>query len=241
MRSPAGRTRVPAEPLPLVSVVMPAFDEEAFIAEAIASVAAQTYPAVELIVVDDGSRDRTGEIAAGLGACVITWAENRGEAAGRNAGIAGSRGAYWTVFDADDVMPPGRLEAQVAFLEAEPGVDMVLGLTEAFVTPGEPRPPFWNPAWDDGPFPACAGTMMARREVFDRVGPYDPAFVVSTDVDWLARAKDLRVRAGAIDVVCLRYRIHAGGASADRAAVGQAQLALLRASLRRTREQRAAE
>jgi glycosyltransferase involved in cell wall biosynthesis len=219
---------------PLVSVVMPALDEEAFIAEALESVLSQTYAPVEVIVVDDGSSDRTAEIAEGYGVQILRRPHG-GEAAARNAGLAAARGEYWTVFDADDVMPPERIERQVAELERHPELGIVLGLTEAFVTPGEPRPSHWNPVWDEGPFPACTGTMLARRDLVKLVGPYDVGLRVACDLDWIARAKDLGVGAGQLDLVALRYRIHPGNASADRAAVSSTMLAVLRHSLRRQR------
>jgi glycosyltransferase involved in cell wall biosynthesis len=218
----------------LVSVVMLAFDEEAFIAEALESVLAQTYAPVEVIVVDDGSTDRTAEIAEGYGVRVLRRAHT-GMSAARNAGVSAARGEYWTLFDADDVMPPKRLELQVAELERRPELGMVFGLTEAFVTPGEPRPPHWNPAWDDGPFTGCAGTMLARRALFALVGPYDEALQRSRDLDWIVRAKDLGVAAANIDALTLRYRIHPGNASADRPAVSSAMLGVLRESLARRR------
>ena len=218
----------------LVSVVMAAFDEEAFIAEALGSVLAQTYRPVEVIVVDDGSSDRTAEIAERCHVRVVRR-PHHGPAAARNAGLAVAGGEYWTIFDADDVMPPDRLAHQVAYLQAHPAHGMVLGLTEAFVTPGEPRPAHYNPAWDNGPFPACAGTMMARRELLDSVGPYNETIRLAYDVEWLARAKDAGVAAGHIDELTLRYRIHSGNTSADRPNVHQAMLGLLRASLDRRR------
>jgi glycosyltransferase involved in cell wall biosynthesis len=218
----------------LVSVVVTAFDEEPFIEEALESVLSQTYAPVEVIVVDDGSTDRTAEIAQDYGVQVLRQA-NRGVAAARNAGVSGARGEYWTVFDADDVMPRERLELQVAELERRPELGMVFGLTEAFVTPGEPRPPHWNPIWDDGPFTGCAGTMLARRALFSLVGPYDEALQRSADLDWIVRARDLGVAATNIDALTLRYRIHPGNASADRPAVSSAMLGALRKSLARRR------
>ena len=181
----------------LVSVVMPAFDEEAFIAEAISQRAGPDLPRAELIVVDDGSNrsDRSDRRQVSP-RCRLRQAWVRGgPAAARNAGLRVASGEYWTIFDADDVMPPDRLAVQVGFLEAHPWLDIVLGLTAApSRRPGEPRPPHWNPAWDEGPFPACAGTMLARRDVFELVGRFDEQLTVSADVDWLARAKDLGVR-----------------------------------------------
>ncbi|MGH9172562.1 MAG: glycosyltransferase family A protein [Acidimicrobiales bacterium] len=216
----------------VVSVVMAAFEAEDFVAEAIASVLAQTYKPVEVIVVDDGSSDRTAEIAEAQDVEVLRQ-QHQGASAARNAGLAAAKGEYWTIFDADDVMPPNRLETQVSHLEEHPELGMVLGLTEAFVTPGEPRPDHYNPVWEDGPFPACAGTMLARRSVLDLVGGYDEALDLAYDVDWLARAKDAGVRAGRVDSLCLRYRIHGRNTSSDAAAVHAAMLGLLRSSVHR--------
>jgi cellulose synthase/poly-beta-1,6-N-acetylglucosamine synthase-like glycosyltransferase len=108
---------VPPE-LGLVSVVMAAFNEEAFIGEAIESVVDQTYPRIELIVVDDGSTDETASIAAGFdGVHLVRHAHKGGVAAACNTGLAFARGEYWTLFDADDVMPPERLSCGVAHLQ----------------------------------------------------------------------------------------------------------------------------
>jgi GT2 family glycosyltransferase len=124
----------------------------------------------------------------------------------------------------------------VAYLEEHPDFGLVLGLTEAFVSPGEPRPAHYNPVWDDGPFPACAGTMLARRAVFEAVGPFDESLALAYDVDWLARAKDAGVEAGRIDQLSLRYRIHRGNSTADAHAVHRAMLGLLRTSVVRRQE-----
>jgi glycosyltransferase involved in cell wall biosynthesis len=218
----------------LVSVVMPAFDEEAFIAEALRSVLAQTYHPVEVIVVDDGSGDRTAEIAQAHDVCLLRR-PHLGASAARNAGLAVATGEYWTIFDADDVMPPERLARQVAHLEEHPELGMVLGLTEAFVTPGEPRPSHYNPVWDEGPYRGHPGTMLARRAVLQVVGLFEESLALAYDVDWLARAKDAGVKAGQVDHVSLRYRIHRGNSSSDIRANQLATLRVLRTSVRRRR------
>jgi hypothetical protein len=161
--------------------------------------------------------------------------EHAGHPAARNLGLSLTGGNYWTIFDADDVMPPARIERQVEHLERHPELGMVLGLTEAFVTPGEPRPSHWNPAWDSGPFPGCAGTMMARREILRVVGPYDESMRVSVDFDWIVRARDLGVGAAHVDALALRYRIHPGTVSANRIEVSGVMLGVLRDSLARRR------
>jgi glycosyltransferase involved in cell wall biosynthesis len=218
----------------LVSVVMPACDEEAFIGEALASVLAQTYRPLEIIVVDDGSRDRTAEIAAAHGARVL-HRPHRGVAAARNAGLRASRGAYWAIFDADDVMAPERLARQVDHLRRHPEHGLVFGLTEAFVTPGEPRPPHYDPAWDDGPYPWHPSAMLVRRTILHRVGPFEETLRLGEDMDWIARAKEAGIRAGTIEYVVLRYRVHCANVTSDTRAKQLAMLTVARRSLRRRR------
>jgi glycosyltransferase involved in cell wall biosynthesis len=217
----------------LVSVVMPALDEEEFIGEAIESVLAQTYSALELIVVDDGSADRTAAVAAGFpGVQVVRRRSRGGPAAARNAGLARAAGEYWTIFDADDLMPHSRLGSQVGFLEANPSLQMVFGLTEAFVNPGEPRPSHWNPIWDAGPYQGHPSTGLARREVLEQIGWFDESLRLGSDMQWLARAKLAGIRMGQIDELCLRYRVHAGNITSDVRANRANMLAALRTARR---------
>jgi glycosyltransferase involved in cell wall biosynthesis len=223
---------------PHVSVIMPAFDEEAFIAEAIESVLAQTHPAVELIVADDGSTDRTASIAERYGAQVVRQ-QHRGQAAARNAGLAVAHGAYWTVLDADDVMPPRRLERQVSYLEQRPDVGVVVGQAEAFVNPGEPCPSHFRPIWREGPFHGHCGTVLARAEVLATVGPFDEGLALGEDVDWLVRARDAGIGIGRVEELCLRYRVHAGNMSGRPPANLSATVGVLRASVRRRRAENA--
>jgi hypothetical protein len=77
--------------------------------------------------------------------------------------------------------------------------------------------------------------MLARRAALELVGPYDPERAMSYDVEWLARAKDAGVRAGHLEEICLRYRIHPGNSSADKPAVYQSMLEVLRESVARQR------
>jgi glycosyltransferase involved in cell wall biosynthesis len=115
MRIPAGTGRV----TPLVSVIIPAFDAEPFIAETLASATGQTLRDIEIIVVDDVSRDRTAEIVDGIAASdarvrLIRQARNGGPSVARNAGIAAASGTWIALLDADDAYEPDRLERMIA-------------------------------------------------------------------------------------------------------------------------------
>ena len=102
---------------PLISVIMPAYNALPYIDQAIRSVLDQDYPNIELIVVDDGSRDGTPELAEQFGDRVkVLRQKNAGPAAARNKGIAASRGDFIAFLDADDVWLPGKASMQVQYL-----------------------------------------------------------------------------------------------------------------------------
>lgn len=225
-----------SSPVPgLVSVVVPAYQAEAFIGETLDSALAQDWPEVEVIVVDDGSIDGTATVAEERGVRVL-HREHRGPAAARNAGLAVARGEFVTILDSDDLWPIDRLSRQVAHLHEHPELGIVLGLTEIFVTPGQPPPPHWPIAHTGRPIPAVAGSMLARAEVFERVGNFDETLLQCEDIDWLARVKDAGIASGTIEHVVLRYRIHANNTSRDTAANKDTLLRVLRGSVRRQRE-----
>ncbi|MCW3050018.1 MAG: polysaccharide deacetylase [Solirubrobacterales bacterium] len=153
----------------LVSVVMCFLDAEHFIEEAIESVFAQTHGRWELVLVDDGSRDRSTEIArryARNRPDLVRYVEhpghrNRGKSASRNAGIAAGAGTYVGFLDSDDVLLPHALATLVAAMEEAPGAAVAYGRTEMwFSWPGNPDGR--TPAWDfESELPARGGTVVA--------------------------------------------------------------------------------
>lgn len=110
------------DPRPAVSVVMPAYNGELYLDEAIGSVLAQDFKDFELICIDDGSQDRTGGIFDGHAACdgriCVVHQENRGLGAARNVGIRLARGRYIMFIDADDKLAPGALSRMVGLMES---------------------------------------------------------------------------------------------------------------------------
>ena len=116
---------------PLVSVIIPAFNSAQYLADAVESVFAQTYSAVECIVIDDGSTDHTNELLKELlkvhPGLKIARKKNGGLSSARNMGLRECTGDFVSFLDADDVLIPDKIERQVAFLNAHPDVGIVYG------------------------------------------------------------------------------------------------------------------
>jgi glycosyltransferase involved in cell wall biosynthesis len=124
---------------PLVSVVIPCFNQARFLPAAIRSVRNQNWQPVEMIVVDDGSADETSAVAAGMGARVIVQ-PNRGVSEARNVGLAAARGSLVVFLDADDELLPDALETGVDALLAQPDVCAAVGRCELMDADGRPLP-----------------------------------------------------------------------------------------------------
>ena len=172
---------------PLLSIVMPVWNGAEFIAEAITSLLDQDDAGpLEVVVADDGSTDASAEVAAAAGARVVSR-PHAGVAAARNVGIAAARGELIGFLDSDDVSLPGTLRARRDVLAAEPGLDFVVGRLEVF-GPGAGGLPPWIAERAVGGSPAGGlWAFVARRSLFERVGPFDESFELAEDADWLGR------------------------------------------------------
>ena len=127
--------------LPLVTVIIPAYNYARFIADALKSVQSQSYQHWECIVVDDGSTDDTSGVVRSFSEAdrriKYVRQDNRGLAAARNSGIASSAGEYLQFLDADDLLEQRKLERQVEFLEQHPEIDIVFSDARYFKTGNE--------------------------------------------------------------------------------------------------------
>lgn len=178
-------------PPPKVSVVMVAFNEVRMIRRAIESILAQTLDDFELIVIDDGSTDGTGEVIASVKdprLISIAHARNQGMCQSRNEGIAAAGGRYIAIFDADDVSHPQRLERQARFLDENPGIALcgTWGhLNDETSNMVELRQPVSSEEIRRAlprTCPIIDSSLMARAEMLKR-HPYDPALPRAVDYD----------------------------------------------------------
>jgi glycosyltransferase involved in cell wall biosynthesis len=217
---------------PLVSVVVPVYNGERFLGEALDSVLAQDYEPLELIVVDDGSTDRSGSVAQSRPVRYLRRA-HEGVSATRNAGIAAAGGELVALIDADDLWPPDALAIQVRHLLGHPETWIVLGQMKIVVEPGTPRPPWYRPEWESSTVPSTR--PLARRNVFERVGGFDPSYRMAEDLEWLVRAHEAGVEREILQDVVLIYRLHGANTTYEQEVAQSYSFRLLREMLARRR------
>ncbi|KJC39438.1 glycosyltransferase [Bradyrhizobium sp. LTSP849] len=196
----------------LVSVIIAAYNSEAYIAEAIESVLGQTVPAGEVIVIDDGSTDGTSDILARLGDRIIALNQtNSGQSVAVNKGLAMARGELIGFCDADDLWTARKLELQLALLERNSDVEAVFGKVQQFVSPDVPehQRERLKPAVEimPGELKQC---MLIRRDALDRAGPFDESLPATFFIAWLGRAKQGGLKGAHVDDVVVRRRLHLG-------------------------------
>jgi len=223
---------------PRVSVVMGTLDAERFLADALASIRQQSFDDLEIVVVDGGSGDRTREVAEEFGARVLEQRSD-GLFAAWNEGIAAARGDLIGFLDSDDRWEPGKLEAQVALLDERPELDYVIGRVRFFLEPGMPYPPGFREgligADHVAPMP---GVLLARRRVFDLIGPFRTEYAIASDVDWFVRLKDAGMERAVADDALIHKRLHDTNLSHFQAeTMNDEFMTLLRRSVARKRGQ----
>jgi glycosyltransferase involved in cell wall biosynthesis len=200
---------------PLVTAAIPVRDGEAYLAEAIESALSQSRPCDQLIVVDNGSTDRSAEIAAGFGFRVEVVPEPRpGIGAARNAALRAARGDYLAFLDADDVWAADKTERQLAAFEAEPALQLVFGHVQQFLSPDRATADAAALRIPEDPQPGLyIGAMLARREAIEAIGPWSEEVAVSDGLSFLLRARELGLRQAMLAETVTRRRVHGGNHS----------------------------
>jgi glycosyltransferase involved in cell wall biosynthesis len=193
-----------------ISVVVPVYNGERFLAEAIDSVLAQTRHPDEIIVIDDGSTDGSVALLERYPEVRLARQPNAGCAAARNRGVALATGEAIAFLDQDDLWQPERLARQADALERRPELGFVVCAQENFLTPSMNEPPAWlDPRMlDTAQHGFGTNSLMVRREAFERVGVFDSSKVPIDDTDWFVRALDAGIGYLHLDQVLVRRRIH---------------------------------
>ena len=182
----------------LISVIIPAYNVEKYIQDAIKSVISQTYSNIEIIVVDDGSTDGTKNVIDPFlknNQIVYLYQNNKGLSGARNSGIKIAKGEYIALLDADDLYLPSKIEKQVLFAEHNPDYDFFYCDVDFFID-GKPdkilkshyihctedifkhllRANFINPS-----------TLFFKKQTFDKFGVFDESFERAEDLEYYLR------------------------------------------------------
>jgi glycosyltransferase involved in cell wall biosynthesis len=228
---------------PLVSCIVPVFNGERYLREALDSILGQTHRALEIIVVDDGSTDGTAAIVAGYRESVrYRWQPNAGPATARNTGIRAAIGEFIAFLDADDLWHPKKLATQLDGLAERPELGACVTHIQNFWAPELSRE---AEHFRDHPraqaMPGYSSvTLLARREVFDRVGLFDTTLKHGDDTEWFFRASERGVSVDVVPEVLVYRRLHERSRSRRWAPRSRDEyIGLLKARLdrRRAREQ----
>ena len=223
-----------------MSAIVPVYNGARYLAEAIDSVLAQTWPSVEIIVIDDGSTDGSAAIAHGYGAVRCISQMNRGLGAARNRGATEARGDFLAFLDADDRWIADKLDRQLAALRDTPA-DMVFGHLRPFFSPEIHRPPGEHraPAVIAG-YSACS--MLINRARFHALGEFATEWRVGEFIDWFARASHAGATSLMLPQVVVERRLHRDNMGVERRGDRADYLRIVKAALdrQRGREPRAA-
>ena len=205
---------------PLVSVIIPCYNQAHFLPEAIESVLAQTYPHFEIVVINDGSSDNSAEVAARYPSIRYVDQENQGLSAARNTGLRESQGNYLVFLDADDRLLPRALEAGLACLNAHPECAFVSGGYRSIREDGTILP---EPRRDRAEshhyaallrrnYIAMHATVMYRRFFLEAIGGFNTDLKACEDYDVFLRiTRDFPIYC--YDEVIAEYRQHAANMS----------------------------
>jgi glycosyltransferase involved in cell wall biosynthesis len=216
-----------------VSVIVPVYNGEAFLREAVESALAQTHPPAEIVVCDDGSTDETPRIAQSL-PVVYLRQENAGVSAARNAAIARATGDAFAMLDADDIWLPDKLAVQLAALASDTSAFAVCQF-QFLLDPDRPLPAWFgreNPELPEMGYFAPS-SWLVPRPVWERVGPFRPELRTAEDLDWFARASDAGIHRVVVPRTLLRRRVHDHNLTGEVPSPVQAWFDTLRASVAR--------
>ncbi len=194
--------------LPMISVIIPAYNGVRFLPEAVASILAQQYPSLDLIIVDDGSTEDIATAVRNL-PCDVRFfrQENVGPAAARNRGIREASGEYLAFLDIDDQWPEGNLVRLLNILTQDPGLDVAMGRGQLMRKSGAQDDIMYigNAAES---FPYLIAAALYRRRCFERVGLFDPELIFGEDTDWFTRAAERELRIERVAETALLVRRH---------------------------------
>jgi glycosyltransferase involved in cell wall biosynthesis len=206
--------------IPKVIVIIPSYNRERYIRATIDSALSQTYKNIEIVVVDDGSTDRSRDILTGYGDRIRLLEHeghaNRGQSAAINLAMRNTRGEYVAILDSDDVWTIDKIEKQVDFLERHPEIGIVYGNGYAIDENGKILYKLIPPGHQEESDPRrmllechfnIPSNALVRRSAYDQVGEFDETLRSSQDHDMAIRLLEV-TKAAFLDEPVWYYRLH---------------------------------
>jgi glycosyltransferase involved in cell wall biosynthesis len=222
--------------VPSISVIIPVFNSAGTLPRALESVVAQDMAELEVIVVDDGSTDKSAEVAERLlPSAKVLRQKNGGPSAARNRGLRDAGGDWIAFLDADDAWTPGSLRARAEALGGDQSWGYVIGRTQFVKEDGTPS---GNNEVQKGPWTSPnLGSGLFRRELFapENIGLFAEDLRNLQDIDWFWRAQEAGVALGRIEAVTLWYYRHDHGTTAGKGWEERRLTEVIRRSLQRRR------
>ncbi|MBL1211024.1 glycosyltransferase [Geminocystis sp. GBBB08] len=194
----------------LVSVIIPVYNREKYVAQAIESVLKQTYQSLDIIVIDDGSTDKSAEIIKSFGSKIrYFYQEHSGLANTLNKGINLTNGEFIAFLDSDDLWTENKLNLQMKVLKNNPQVSIIFAYVQQFISPELDKN-----IRDKIDLPNeimkgyVKGTMLAKKEVFSQIGLFDNTLKLGDFIDWYLKACEQGIKSFVCPEVLLKRRIH---------------------------------
>jgi len=196
---------------PLISVIIPVYNAEKYITQALDSVFNQTIKNIEVICINDGSKDSSLEILKTYGAKIrlLDNGQNYGIGETRNRGIAVAKGDFLAFMDADDIWEPEKLKTQILQFQKNKDLDISFSYMKCFISPelsAEAKRLRYCPP--DPTTGYLSGTAVIKSTSFEKVGMFNPKWKVGEFIDWFAKAKEMGLSYDITPGVFLLRRIH---------------------------------
>ena len=208
----------------LISCIVPVFNGERYLGEALDSILAQTYRPFEIIIVDDGSTDETARVAARYGTRISYLRQpNQGSATAKNLGLSATRGEFIAFLDADDLWHREKLARQMARILEKPGIDLCFSRFQHFWMPelAEEAKHYEGHPLSKPLSAYLVSSLLVHRSVFKRFGQFDNGLRGNENMIWYLRAAE---RGAFIEVVpgVLTYRrLHGKNITREQLSKGQ--------------------
>ncbi len=195
----------------LISCIVPVYNGEHYLSEALDSIIAQTYRPLEIIVVDDGSTDETPHIVGRYGQQITYLRQNnQGPAAARNRGIGNAHGEFIAFLDADDLWHREKLARQMARFKARPELELCITHIKNFWVPElkHEQERLKDHRFSKCPIGYVCQTILAYSSLFEKLGGFDSSLRTAEDIEWFSRVDDRDVTSEVLTEVLVYRRIH---------------------------------